>query len=426
MADIETYLEAATRASTKRTYAGAVRHFEIEAGRPLPATGEQIAQYLADYAGQLAVPTLRHRLAAIAQWHRDQGFPDPTKVPVVRKAFKGIRVLHASLEKQAKPLHLTQLGQVADWLEAAASTAKERGDNAAWLHHLRDRALVLLGFWRAFRGDELLRLQAEHVQIDPGKGMTCFLPYSKGDRQNLGKTYRVPALSRWCPVQATTDWISAAQLTGGPLLRPINRWGRLAATGLHANSFIPVLRDIFAKAGLPGPTGYSGHSLRRGFAGWAESQGWDIKTLMAYVGWRDVHSAMRYLEPDPFAQARIDASLPGLPALSTALPAPDAPFEAATVILTIELSLLLTGFTARSRGAATARTLMEGTCLARFRAVRMFADGSRYRLRVPAMTDPAIDAAMGELLEALYTIADNHRCSLEASLYEPASGRSWD
>ena len=76
MADIETYLEAANRASTKRTYAGAVRHFEIEAGRPLPATGAQVAQYLADYAGQLAVPTLRHRLAALAQWHGDQGFAE--------------------------------------------------------------------------------------------------------------------------------------------------------------------------------------------------------------------------------------------------------------------------------------------------------------------------------------------------------------
>ncbi|MBS0576407.1 MAG: site-specific integrase [Proteobacteria bacterium] len=304
MADIDTYLEAATRASTKRTYAGAVRHFEVEAGRPLPATGEQVAQYLADYAGQLAVPTLRHRLAALAQWHRDQGFADPTKTPIVRKVFRGIRTLHPRLERQATPLQLVHLGRVADALDHAVHEADAACDAGAALRHRRDRALVLLGFWRAFRGDELLRLQAEHVQIDPGKGMTCFLPQSKGDRENLGRTCKVPALTRWCPVGATTDWLAASGLTSGPLLRPINRWGQLGEGELHPNSFVPLLRSIFTDAGLPAPAGYSGHSLRRGFAGWAESQGWDLKSLMDYVGWRDVQSAMRYLEPDPFARLR--------------------------------------------------------------------------------------------------------------------------
>lgn len=311
MANIETYLEAATRASTKRTYAGAVRHYEVEAGRRLPATGEQVAQYLADYANELAVPTLRHRLAALAQWHRDQGFPDPTKTPIVRKVFRGIRTLHPRLERQATPLQLAHLGQVADALEHAVHEADATGDANASLRHRRDRALVLLGFWRAFRGDELLRLQAQHVQIDPGKGMSCFLPQTKGDRENLGRTCNVPALTRWCPVAATSDWLAASELAKGPLFRPINRWGQLGGEGLHPNSFVPLLRGIFAEGGVPAPAGYSGHSLRRGFAGWAESQGWDLKSLMDYVGWRDVHSAMRYLEPDPFARLRAGAAQPG-------------------------------------------------------------------------------------------------------------------
>lgn len=301
MANLETYLEAATRANTKRTYAAAVRHFEVEAGRSLPATGEQVAQYLADYAGQLAVPTLRHRLAALAQWHRDQGFQDPTKTAIVRKVFRGIRTVHARVERQATPLQLVHLGKVADALEHAIHEADRRDEHGS-VRHRRDRALVLLGFWRGFRGDELLRLQVEHVTLMPGQGMSCFLPQSKGDRENRGRTCKVPALTRWCPVEATADWLAAAQLTSGPLFRSINRWGKIGAEPLHPNSFVTLLRGIFADAGLPAPAGYSGHSLRRGFAGWAESQGWDLKSLMDYVGWRDVHSAMRYLEPDPFAR----------------------------------------------------------------------------------------------------------------------------
>lgn len=42
---------------------------------------------------------------------------------------------------------------------------------------------------------------------------------------------------------------------------------------------------------------YSAHSIRRGFATWAASSGWDIKTLMEYVGWSDMKSALRYVEP---------------------------------------------------------------------------------------------------------------------------------
>jgi integrase len=42
---------------------------------------------------------------------------------------------------------------------------------------------------------------------------------------------------------------------------------------------------------------YSAHTIRRGFATWASSSGWDIKTLMEYVGWSDMKSALRYVEP---------------------------------------------------------------------------------------------------------------------------------
>jgi hypothetical protein len=49
-------------------------------------------------------------------------------------------------------------------------------------------------------------------------------------------------------------------------------------------------------ARISSPGEFSGHSLRRGFANWATSNGWDLKTLMQYVGWRDVQSAMRYLD----------------------------------------------------------------------------------------------------------------------------------
>lgn len=289
------YLQAGTRENTRRSYRAAVEHFEVTWGGFLPATGDSIVRYLAEYADQHAISTLKQRLAALAQWHITQGFPDPTKTPSVRQMIKGIRTLHPTQEKQAAPLLLLHLEQAVGWLEREAVLAAERGDFRSVMKHRRDIALVLIGFWRGFRGDELARLQVEHTQAEAGSGITFYLPHSKGDRQHLGATFHTPALRKLCPVQAYLNWITVAGIARGPVFRKVDRWGHLADGGINANSLIPMLRRIFKQAGVPADL-YSSHSMRRGFATWASANGWDIKSLMSYVGWKDVKSALRYVD----------------------------------------------------------------------------------------------------------------------------------
>lgn len=318
MSKLDVYLEAATRANTRRSYQSAIRHFEAEWGGFLPATANSLARYLVDHAESLSINTLKQRLAALAQWHQGQGFPDPTKAPIVRKVLKGIQALHPAQERQAKPLQIEYLAQVVAWLDLATVDAKARQDLGAELRHCRDKSLLLLGFWRGFRGDELVRLRVEHIKVTPGHGLTCFLPQSKNDRQHHGRSYRVPALAQLCPVMAYQEWIERAGLCNGPLFRGIDRWGHLRDSGLHINSLIKLMRSLFTQAGLPSASSFSGHSLRRGFAGWANANGWEVKTLMEYVGWKDVKSALRYIDgADPFAQQLIERSLPSLPSQST-------------------------------------------------------------------------------------------------------------
>nr|WP_079235587.1 MULTISPECIES: site-specific integrase [Pseudomonas] len=233
--------------------------------------------------------------AALAQWHVSQGFPDPTKTPLVRQVLKGIRTLHPRQEKQAEPLQLRQLEQCVLWLERTGDQARAEDDWPRMLRCWRDRALILIGFWRAFRSDELCRLRVEHIQVRPGEGMQLFLPWSKGDRDNQGQTFSAPALARLCPVQAYVDWISLAGIARGPVFRGVDRWGHLGEQGLHPNSVVPLMRAVLQAAGLPAEL-YSSHSLRRGFATWATRSGWDLKALMQYVGWSDGQSALRYVE----------------------------------------------------------------------------------------------------------------------------------
>jgi integrase len=316
MSKLDQYIHAATRDNTRQSYQSAIRHFEVDWGGFLPATADSIARYLADHAGTLSINTLRQRLAALAQWHIEQGFPDPTKAPVVRKVLRGIQALHPAQEKQAKPLQLDQLDQVAKWLDAAIEEARVSENRAIELRHTRDRALLLLGFWRGFRGDELTRLLVEHVDAVAGEGMTCYFPRTKGDRAYQGTTFKAPALARLCPVEAYLAWKDAAQLVAGPVFRAVDRWGHIRETGLHIDSLLPLLRTTLADAGIAEAELYSGHSLRRGFANWATANGWDLKTLMEYVGWKNVRSAMRYVDAaDPFGRHRIEKTLhQGVPA----------------------------------------------------------------------------------------------------------------
>lgn len=64
------------------------------------------------------------------------------------------------------------------------------------------------------------------------------------------------------------------------------------------------------KAGLTNTQSYSSHSLRRGFASWANANEWDLKSLMQYVGWKDTKSALRYIDTQgSSAQQRIESAL---------------------------------------------------------------------------------------------------------------------
>ncbi|VVO09583.1 hypothetical protein PS712_03346 [Pseudomonas fluorescens] len=295
----ERYLQAARRESTTRRYQQALAHFEVGWGGFLPASSDSIVRYLAEHA-ELSINTLRSNLAALALWHQNHGFVDPTKAPQVRDVLRGIQALHPRPVRQAAPLQLRELEQCV----AALQLEQTSPDMTVCLRAGRDRALLLLGFWRAFRSDDLCRLRIETNQLEPGEGLRLFLSSSKTDRDHQGRTVSVPALKQLCPVQAYEEWLALSQLQAGPVFCSIDRWGHLSSEALHPYSVARVLRRALTRGGVAGER-YSGHSLRRGFATWATSNHWSPKALMEYVGWRDVHSAMRYVDADaPFGDWR--------------------------------------------------------------------------------------------------------------------------
>ncbi|GLS25151.1 site-specific integrase [Marinibactrum halimedae] len=305
---VNDYIHAATRDNTRKSYRSAIEHYESTWGGFLPATADSIARYLAEHAENLSINTLRQRLAALSAWHREQGFADPTKAPHVKKVLKGISQLHPKREKRAKPLGIKEIAAIVEYIDAQMLSV----NNPEQRRLVRDKAILLIGFWRAFRSDELANLLAEHIDVFPGEGMTFFLASTKGDRSGRGVEYRAPALKELCPVEAYQAWIHIAHITEGPVFRKINRWGHIGEDALHPTSIIGIIRALCEHSGIENSSEYSSHSLRRGFANWANDQRWNVKELMAYVGWKDFHSAMRYLDsPDPFHKEKIELGLQG-------------------------------------------------------------------------------------------------------------------
>ena len=143
---------------------------------------------------------------------------------------------------------LRVLQEVSDWLEDGIGEASERRDLSGLLRHTRDRALLLLLFWRRVGVDELVSLHVEDMEIDPLQGLTGNVIGTRGPRQVNWRRIYVPALEHLCPVSAVLLWLSVSGLKSGPLFPRIKRCGDLANDGLEASSIFPLLLGLVARS----------------------------------------------------------------------------------------------------------------------------------------------------------------------------------
>jgi len=237
-------------------------------------------------------------------------------------------------------------------------------------------------------------------------------------------------------VDAYLDWLEVSGRKSGPVFPGIDRWGNISEQPMMSQAVLPLLRRILKDAGTQEAESYSSHSLRRGFAGWASANGWDLKELMEHVGWRDVGSAMRYIDiPQDAMKSKFERGL----ANSTSAPedvaespeptAPQAGAEAPAAteqFATVHLRLLLTKPGGARRGTERAFKQIESVHLKKFAARQLDRNGRRFELRVPFHDRDALDDILLDLLDELYRVASANECMLEASLHEPDTDSSWD
>ena len=106
-------------------------------------------------------------------------------------------------------------------------------------------------------------------------GSGVLIRRSKGDQEGLGQEVAIPRGYRLRPVEAVQTWLAAAEISAGPVFRPVLKGGRLQDAPLSPFSAAQIVKHYAERAGLD-PAAYAGHSLRSGFLTSAAESGASI------------------------------------------------------------------------------------------------------------------------------------------------------
>lgn len=209
-----------------------------------------------------------------------EAIPYTPRARVQLDAWIGAATLNSNPATMARPLRLDELGElvarVRSDLRTRRGVTREQADRLA----LRDVAMLLVGWWGAFRADDLASLEWGHVAFVM-QGIEVHLPGGKttASSRALGKRDDRPDL---CPKRAMFEWStnigSSAQ--------------RVFAlhTGGHVGRRI---KQLFGRYDVP--EGYSGHSLRAGFATECASQGVPDRLVQRHGHWMSVQQHAAYV-----------------------------------------------------------------------------------------------------------------------------------
>ena len=256
---------------------------------PLPATGATVAAYIAELAepgddrAPAAVATITRRLAALGEGHKVAGYPNPCTDPLVRETMKGIRRTLGVAQQQKKPVTTADIRAAVGRLPAGL-----QGD--------RDRVVLLLGFASGMRRSELAGVDVEHLEHVPD-GLLVHLARSKTDQEGRGRRIEIVygTDTHTCPVTAVRTWLAVSGLTTGPLLRPVDRHGRVLPHRLTGQGVALIVQRHMTLLGHPLGE-FAGHSLRRGHATTAARNGASERTIMRTTGHTSIETVRSYID----------------------------------------------------------------------------------------------------------------------------------
>jgi len=254
----------------------------------LPASDDTLSTYIGalDHRSPSSV---RRAVAAIRLAHERAGFP-----ALLEERPATVAALRGHARRRAGTPVKKRTAATDERIRAMADTR----DTTTSIG-LRDRALLLVGVDAGLRRSELVAIDIEHLEREPG-GIVIRLPRSKTDQ--TGEGAHVALLARpgspWCPVEALERWLVASgRRKTGPVFVALRRSRHCDAPGEQRLSDRAVARVVKAAAEaaeLPGD--WAGHSLRRGMITTALDAGVPPQVVQGHARHRTVASTLDYGE----------------------------------------------------------------------------------------------------------------------------------
>lgn len=289
---VQQLIEASVAPETRRAYGNQLRKFVMwcdsnSIASPFPTSPEVLAAYIAHLAEcNASCSTIDQSMAAIATAHRAEGFTSPTESLLVRKVIKGYRREHgtAPRKKEAATVEIIR----------CLLSAIPQDDSPK---HIRDRAIIALGFAGAFRRSELCALNVENLKWTFRGNQEILLVEvrrSKTDQEGQGMIKAIfPSTDiSISPTVLLKRWLSISKITSNSVFRSIRKGNHITSQRLTPQSVRLIVQQTASLAKLS--LDLSAHSLRSGFVTTAIRQGKTERSIMNQTGHKSTQVLREY------------------------------------------------------------------------------------------------------------------------------------
>jgi len=194
------------------------------------------------------ISTIRTRLSAISGYFSDIGIESPTRNKMVRDMLQGLTRMNFEGNILTQPITIKQLTKSCERLY-------QKRDNLSIL----ERAILVLGFFGAFRVMELASVKIDHIHIEKER-FTVRIEKSKDLKvgQVNVKAFTRKTPDSICPISALNDLLSIRPNDYEFLFPTVYKSCEVVKSKLQRKYVTELIKREFGKK-------YSSHSLRVGF-----------------------------------------------------------------------------------------------------------------------------------------------------------------
>lgn len=271
-------------ARQEANYRRALRRYIKWQGRDPPFLAYEICLYLVECYGdgKIGIDTT---LAAISNWHKTNGFPDPTQCPLVVELAQDIKRWLSPKYRSALqlPPSIVNIMHLAEAHELSLSTDSVKSFFPSQCIAYRNKAILLIGFWFGLTTAEVCRLTIRDIKITHTSLEIITSRVARGGARYSFEISRLPLL---CPLAALEDWLSHPGIAGQYLFPRTTR--RVLPGPVSSRVVQDSLNKLMAAQNVPP---FNIKSLRYSLYFFLAENGWSRQKILNHLPFYTRHAS---------------------------------------------------------------------------------------------------------------------------------------